>query len=92
MKKGNEIVNWSNDLTDLPFKNFTANEVDIFLAICYRCQRQGTRTIKITFDKLRELSYFSAKNNERFQDRVLTVNQITFFEFGNRIFHAPISS
>lgn len=70
-----EIVNWNNDLTNFSLKGLNPSELDIFLAICYRCQRQGTRTIKITFDELRKLSYFSAKNNERFQDRVLAVNK-----------------
>lgn len=70
-----EIVNWSNDLTNFSLKGLNPSELDIFLGICYRCQHQGTRTIKITFDELRELSYFSAKNNERFQDRVLAVNK-----------------
>ena len=70
-----EIVNWNNDLTNFSLKGLNPSELDIFLGICYRCQRQGTRTIKITFDELRELSYFSAKNNERFQDRVLAVNK-----------------
>lgn len=57
MEKGNEIVNWSNDLTDLPFKNFTANEVDIFLAVCYKCQRQKTNLIKIPFSEIERLSF-----------------------------------
>lgn len=70
-----EIVNWNNDLTNFSLKGLNPSELDIFLGICYRCQHQGTRTIKITFDELRELSYFSAKNNERFQDRVLAVNK-----------------
>ena len=70
-----EIVNWNNDLTNFSLKGLNPSELDIFLGICYRCQHQGTRTIKITFDELRKLSYFSAKNNERFQDRVLAVNK-----------------
>lgn len=70
-----EIVNWNNDLTRFSLKGLNPSELDIFLAICYRCQRQGTRTIKITFDELRELSYFSSKDDERFRDRVLAVNK-----------------
>lgn len=65
MEKGNEIVNWSNDLTDLPFKNFTANEVDIFLAICYKCQRQGSNLVKIGFSELEQLGNFNAYGKQR---------------------------
>lgn len=49
MKNKTEIVNWSNDLTDLPFKGFTAVELDIFLAVCYKCQRQKNKSYKNTF-------------------------------------------
>lgn len=56
-------------------KGLSPSELDIFLGICYKCKRQKTRTAKITFDELRELSYFSTKDNERFQDKVLAVNK-----------------
>ena len=57
MKNKTEIVNWSNDLTDLPFKGFTAVELDIFLAVCYKCQRQKTNLIKIPFSEIERLSF-----------------------------------
>lgn len=65
MKKEAEIVNWSNDLTDLPFKNFTANDLDIFLAICYRCQRQKSNLVNITFSELERLGNFNAYGKRR---------------------------
>lgn len=70
-----EIVNWNNDLTNFSLKGLTPSELDIFLGICYRCQHQGTRTIKITFDELRGLSYFSSKDGDRFCDKVIAVNK-----------------
>ena len=70
-----EITNCDNDLTSFLLKGLSPSELDIFLGICYKCKRQKTRTTKITFDKLRELSYFSTKDNERFQDKVLAVNK-----------------
>lgn len=70
-----EITNWDNDLIKFLLKELNPNELDIFLGVCYRCQRQETRTTKITFDELRGLSYFSVKDNERFQDRVLAANK-----------------
>lgn len=70
-----EITNWHNDLIKFLLKELNPNELDVFLGVCYRCQRQEARTAKITFDELRELSYFSVKDNERFQDKVLAVSK-----------------
>lgn len=61
-----EITNCDNDLTSFLLKGLSPSELDIFLGICYKCKRQKTRTAKITFDELRELSCFSTKDNERF--------------------------
>lgn len=65
MKNKKEIVNWSNDLTDLPFKGFTAVELDIFLAVCYRCQRQETNLVKISFSELEKLSHLDGYRKKR---------------------------
>ena len=65
MKREAEIVNWSNDLTDLPFKNFTASELDIFLAICYKCQRQKSDLVKIKLSELERLGNFNAYGKQR---------------------------
>lgn len=70
-----EIANGDNDLINFLLKGLNPSELDIFLGIYYRCQRQETRTAKITFDELRGLSYFLVKDNERFQDRVLAVSK-----------------
>lgn len=70
-----EITNCDNDLISFLLKGLSPSELDIFLGICYKCKRQKTRTAKIAFDELRELSYFSTKDNERFQDKVLAVNK-----------------
>ena len=68
-------MNWNNDLTNFSLKGLTPSELDIFLGICYRCQHQGTRTIKIAFDELRGLSYFLSKDGDRFCDKVIAVNK-----------------
>lgn len=70
-----EITNCDNDLTSFLLKGLSPSELDIFLGICYKCKRQKTRTAKITFNELRGLSYFSVKDNERFQDRILAVSK-----------------
>ena len=52
MEKENKIINWNNNLADLPFRNLTANEMDIFLAVCCECQRQKDNLVRIEFSKL----------------------------------------
>ena len=69
-----EIVNWNNDLVNFPLKGLSANELDILMGICYRCQRNGTDAVRITFDELKKLSYFSSKDKEQFYERLLEIN------------------
>lgn len=73
----NTNVNMGNDLVTLPLKNFTASEMDIFLAICYKCQRQGSTEIKIPITELRTLSRYKNVSNKKFMDAIeLTVKKI----------------
>lgn len=86
-----EIVNWNNDLVNFPLKGLSANELDILMGICYRCQRNGADTVTITFDELKELSYFSSKDNEQFYERLLEINNKLgrlLFVIDNKKIHA----
>lgn len=66
MEKENKIINWNNNLADLPFRNLTANEMDIFLAVCCECQKQKNNLVRIEFSKLGRLSNFNACGKQRF--------------------------
>ena len=86
-----EIVNWNNDLVNFPLKGLSANELDILMGICYRCQRNGTDTVRITFDELKELSYFSSKDKEQFYEKLLEINNKLgklLFVIDNKKMHA----
>lgn len=65
MEKENKIINWNNDLADLPFGDLTANEMDIFLAICYECQRQKNSLVKIELLELKRLGRFYDYGKQR---------------------------
>lgn len=65
MEKENKIINWNKDLTDLPFRNLTANEMNIFLAVCCECQRQKDNLIRIEFSKLGRFDNFNAYGKQR---------------------------
>ena len=66
MEKENKIVNWNGDLADLPFNDLTVDEMDIFLAVCYECQRQKNNLVKIKLSELERLGSFSAYGKQRF--------------------------
>ena len=81
----NTNVNMGNDLVTLPLKNFTASEMDIFLAICYKCQRQGSAEIKIPVVELRKLAKYKNVSNKEFMDAIeLTVKKIGSLSFTNK--------
>lgn len=59
MEKENKIVNWNGDLADLPFNDLTTDEISMFLAVCYECQKQKNNLIRIELSELEWLgSYY----------------------------------
>lgn len=65
MEKGNTIINLNNGLADLPFNNLTVDEMGIFLAICYECQRQENNLVKIELSKLERFGSFYVYGKQR---------------------------
>ena len=70
MEKENRIINWSGDLADLSFGNLTANEMDIFLAVCCKYQRQKSNLVKMKLPELERLGRFNAYGKQRLCDCV----------------------
>lgn len=58
MEKENTIIDVNNDLVDLPFNNLTADEMSVFLAVCYECQRQKNNLVKIELSELEWLGNY----------------------------------
>lgn len=65
MEKGNTIIDLNNDLADLPFNNLTADEMGMFLAVCYECQRQKNSLVKIDLSELERLGSYYAYGKQR---------------------------
>ena len=65
MEKENKIVNWNGDFADLPFNDLTADEMGVFLAVCYECQRQGNNLVKIDLSELERLGSYYAYGKQR---------------------------
>lgn len=78
----NTNISMGNDLVTLPLKNFTASEMDIFLAICYKCQRQGSTELRIPVAELRQLAKYKNASNKELMDAIeLTGKKITSLSF-----------
>lgn len=65
MEKENKIVNWNGDLADLPFNDLTADEMGVFLAVCYECQRRENNLVKIELSELERLGCFYVYGKQR---------------------------
>lgn len=61
-------VRYNNDMNTIPFRNFTATELDLFFTICANIKEQGTDILTFDFDKLRELSNYEPTSLKRFAD------------------------
>ena len=65
MEKENKIVNWNGDLADLPFNDLTADEMGVFLAVCYECQGRENNLVKIELSELERLGCFYAYGKQK---------------------------
>src|SRR5699024_8582385 len=57
-----ETVTYRNEMNLVPLRKFTATEIDLFFAMCNKLKEQGTKTLKLSFDDLKQLSNY---NNEQ---------------------------
>lgn len=62
----NEIVNQHNELIDLPLRKFNASEIDIFTALCYKCNEKNTHEVQLKFDDIKQLAHYRNKNAAQF--------------------------
>ena len=60
------IIGVSNgNLLNSVFENLTENEMNMFLTVCYKCQRQKINLVRIEFSKLGRLDDFNAYGKQR---------------------------
>jgi plasmid replication initiation protein len=53
-----DIINVSNQMNTLGFRNVTSKEIDRFFTICSRVREQGTQGVMLSFKKLKELTSY----------------------------------
>ena len=61
-----KIVKYHNDVHTVSLREFSAAELDIFVAILSSMRDTGENKVTFTFSEIKELIHWKAKNNERF--------------------------
>lgn len=81
----NEIVKYHYELNTIPLRKFTPVEMNLFFSIVSRMREKGDKTVRFTFDQLKDLSNYKATANVRFVDDLKTTyEKILSLRFGRR--------
>lgn len=81
----NEIVKYHHELNTIPLRKFTPVEMNLFFSIVSRMREKGDKTVRFTFDQLKDLSNYKATANVRFVDDLKTTyEKILSLHFGRR--------
>lgn len=81
----NEIVKYHHELNTIPLRKFTPVEMNLFFSIVSRVREKGDKTVRFTFDQLKDLSNYKATANVRFVDDLKTTyEKILSLRFGRR--------
>ncbi|EME8215844.1 initiator RepB protein [Enterococcus faecium] len=68
----NEIVKYHHELNTIPLRKFTPVEMNLFFSIVSRMRGKDNKTVRFTFDQLKDLSNYKATANVRFVDDLKT--------------------
>lgn len=60
------ILRQHNDLIDLPLRTLNPNEIDLFMALCYKAQGSGAEKITISFGEIKRLMGCKRCDRKRF--------------------------
>lgn len=81
----NEIVKYHHELNTIPLRNFTPVEMNLFFSIVSRMREKGDKTVRFTFEQLKDLSNYKATANNRFiNDLEMTYDKLMDLRFGRR--------
>jgi len=81
----NEIVKYHTELNTIPLRKFKPVEMNLFFSIVSRMRDLGDKTVRFSFEQLKELSDYKATANNRFIDDIYsTYEKILSLRFGNR--------
>ncbi|MBS6535382.1 MAG: replication initiation protein [Peptoniphilus harei] len=70
------MVKFRNDFNSVALKNFTANELNLLLAISSKILNAGTREVRFTFLELKKMIKLSKNyTNDEFAEEIINVNR-----------------
>lgn len=79
----NEIVKYHHELNTIPLRKFTPVEMNLFFSIVSRMREKGDKTVRFTFEQLKDLSNYKATANTRFVDALKsTYEKLLQLRFG----------
>lgn len=82
------IVAYHNDLNRVVLRQWTAEEMNVFIAIITKLRDLGTEKVYIDTDEIKELINYTKERRKRYEDTVRTtikkLAQITYIEEDNR--------
>lgn len=67
-------VKYKNELNTIPMRNFNRAEMDLFFSICAKLKNKQEEAVEFSFDELRDLSRYNAKDKKRFIQDIRSVN------------------
>ena len=81
----NEIVKYHHELNTIPLRKFSSVEMNLFFSIVSRMREKGGKTVRFSFDQLKDLSNYKATANTRFVDDLKdTYEKILSLRFGRK--------
>jgi len=81
----NELVKYHHELNTIPLRKFSSVEMNLFFSIVSRMREKGDKTVRFSFDQLKELSNYKATANTRFIDDLeSTYDKLMDLRFGRR--------
>lgn len=88
LSMSNEIVKYDNQLNAVIFRQFKANEMNLFFSIVSRMRDRNTDEVAFTFDQLKALSKYKPSGNVRFiRDLENTYRKMLTLTYGRRSEH-----
>lgn len=79
MAREREVVKYHNDLNEMPMRNWTSEEMNLFFAMIMKIRDKGTATIELNTDELKAIVDYQDRlyrwrsTIERFADKALTL-------------------
>ena len=81
----NELVKYHTELNTIPLRKFSPVEMNLFFSIISRMRDKGEKSVRFSFDQLKDLSDYKPTANNRFIDDLeSTYDKLMDLRFGRR--------